>query len=145
MRQELFKLLKSKYSEEQAIEQIASIGYLVTLEKRLKINHSLDFYTREKFNEKALELSRKVESSFSEIIKDIIVSGIIDCGIEAHAVYSRLVKMSYSDLVKLITEKLFIPEEMSLRVSDSLSSYDVSKLTLSLFEDSSTKTIIDLC
>ena len=43
MRQELFKLLKSKYSEEQAIEQIASIGYLVTLEKRLKINHSLDF------------------------------------------------------------------------------------------------------
>lgn len=145
MQQELFKLLKSKYSERQAIEQIAFIGYLATLEKRLKINHSLDFYTREKFNEKALELSRKVESFFSGIIKDIIVSGIIDCGIETHAVYSTLIRMPYSDLVELITEKLFIPEEMSLRFSDSLSSYDVSKLVLSLFEDSSTKTVIDLC
>ena len=145
MRKKLIEMFNGKVNGQRAIEVITSIGYLTLLEKGCQERTSLDFSTHSYFNKRALELSDKVEPRFGCIIKDIIVSGIIEYCKEANLVYTELKKMDEKELIKLITIDLFALENLSGDELTYVTSLEISDLVLRLFENKKVKSIMDIC
>lgn len=148
LKNNVFELLKGNFNDQQAIEEIAAIGFIALLEKKYKTDIQFDFSEKENFNNLALSLCEKVQKEShreSEIIKDIIVSGIIRYCKEADLVYEELKKTSYENLLNLLTKSLYTPEKLSLSGSMHLSSSDISELVYMLSKNRNISSIVDIC
>ena len=147
-KKKLFELLRGNFNDQQAIEEIVGIGFMVFMEKKYNLDGQLNFADHEEFNDGALKLSdiiQKDNTQESGIIKDIIVSGIIRYCKEASEVYNELKNASYEELFDLITRSLYTPETLSLAGSMHLSSSDITDLVYVLTKDRNIKTIADIC
>lgn len=144
LKSDLFEVLRKDFNDQQAIEEIAAIGFMTLLEKEYKMDEQFDFSDRKKFNKQALELSDRVQKE-SEIVKDIIVSGIIRYCEDANLVYKKMKNASYEELFELITRLLYTPENLSLTSSMHLSSRDITELVYRLTKDGNIHYIADIC
>lgn len=144
LKKDLFELLRKNFTDQQVIEEIAAIGFMTLLEKKYKNDEQFDFSDRNMFNKQALELSHSVQNE-SEIIKDIIVSGIIRYCEDANLVYKKMRNASYEELFELITRLLYTPENLSLTSSMHLSSKDITELVYRLTKDRNIHSIADIC
>lgn len=148
LKKKLFNLLRGNFNDQQAIEEIAGIGFMALMEKKYNLDGQLNFANHGEFNEGALELAGKIQkekTQESEIIKDIIVRGIIRYCKEANEVYNELKNASYEELFELITKSLYTLEILSLAGSMHLSSSDITDLVYALTKDRNIKTIADIC
>ena len=144
----VFELLRGDFNDQQAIEEIAAIGFMALMEKKYNLDEQLNFADHGKFNDGALKLAGKIQkekTQESEIIKDIVVSGIIRYCKEANEVYNELKNASYEELFDLITKSLYTPETLSLAGSMHLSSSDITNLVYNLTKDRNIKTVADIC
>lgn len=97
----LFDLLRGNFNDQQAIEEITAIGFIALMEKKYNVDEQLNFADHGKFNDGALKLADKVQKENdqeNEIIKDIVVSGIIRYCKEANLLYKELKNASYEEL-----------------------------------------------
>lgn len=144
----LFDLLRGNFNDQQAIEEITAIGFIALMEKKYNVDEQLNFADHGKFNDGALKLADKVQKENdqeNEIIKDIVVSGIIRYCKEANLLYKELKNASYEELFDLITKSLYTPETLSLSGSMHLSSKDIADLVYNLMKDRRVNTIADIC
>ena len=147
-KKKLFNLLRGNFNDQQAIEEIVGIGFMTLMEKKFNLDGQLNFADHGEFNDGALKLADKIQKENgkgSEIIKDIVVSGIIRYCKEANEVYNELKNASYEELFDLITRSLYTPETLSMAGSMHLSSSDITNLVYNLTKDRNIKTIADIC
>lgn len=61
LKKKLFNLLRGNFNDQQAIEEIAGIGFMALMEKKYNLDGQLNFANHGEFNEGALELAGKIQ------------------------------------------------------------------------------------
>lgn len=148
LKKRLFDLLRGNFNDQQTIEEIAAIGFMTLMEKKYKVDEQLNLTIHREFNDGALKLADMIQREKgreSEIIKDIVVSGIIRYCKEADLVYRELKSASFEEVFDLITKSLYTPETLSLAGSMHLSSREITELVYYLTKDRNVHSIADIC
>ncbi len=139
---ELFNMLRGKFSVDVAAQEIEVLSYFAYKTVSFDVNFSeVDFSEHKKFNEQVLAIAEKCDVKTSSLIKDIVVSGVIQCCDELNDVFKVLLQLKKEDILELLNNGMEYYNGVNMWSTNEV----LCNLFVELTKNMKTKNVLDIC
>lgn len=139
---ELLNILRGKHDLLISVQEIEVLSFFAYKTISFEINFSqVDFSNHHKFNDQVLAISDQCDEITSGLIKDIIVSGVLQYCEELNEVFKMLLKMSKDEIFDLYVEL----SKVNAKSNDWYTDDSLCDLFVELTKNVDAKNILDIC